>query len=360
MPRLTPAEVAARQNFLGGSDAGDLLSLEPYGCARKLGAKKLGIVPDYAWDEDNPILERGHALEPVFANEYAQRTGRKTQIIHDHDAVGNKQGKALREKHPWFRVSIDRRALDDAGPRLVEIKSSMQWVFAQYRADGPSAAHVAQTQWGLGATGWDVSDLFVGWPDGWEFLNFEIERDQETIDALIDRGHVFWNGLLSAREVIEREGLRATEEGDQRWELLLPPLDDGAKQCKKCEYRRQCKTAQFSKDGPEVVDESSVTDLKGDGVLALAVADYVAASAAESKAKDAKDRAKKIIATQMSLADSEVCRAQGAKVFYRAGKPPMKFDLKDFRKQHPELAKEFTKPGTPSRTMRVYPERMDV
>ena len=59
--------LADRLSGIGGSDVADVLSLEPWGCARRLYYEKRQVPPDYADESKEALFERGHVLEPLVA-----------------------------------------------------------------------------------------------------------------------------------------------------------------------------------------------------------------------------------------------------------------------------------------------------
>jgi len=64
-----------RKTGIGGSDASVVLGVNPYKTIRELWLEKTGLAQDPE-KESGPIL-RGRVLEPVAADQYAQKTGRK-------------------------------------------------------------------------------------------------------------------------------------------------------------------------------------------------------------------------------------------------------------------------------------------
>lgn len=102
--------LAIRKNYIGGSDAGSVVSLNPYSSPYALWAEKTGKVPAF---EGNTITEVGSFLEEYVAKRFTEETGKK---------VFKSNFTYVNEKYPWACANVDRLvAGEDA---ILEIKTT--------------------------------------------------------------------------------------------------------------------------------------------------------------------------------------------------------------------------------------------
>src|SRR5437879_3261145 len=104
-----------RRQFIGGSEVFQLLNEKQYGkgCVRALAYEKLGYLPDYPEQQDDPVLERGNILEPVVAGLYQEQTGRK--LRRPPVGLGGFPKPRIHPDYPWAGVHADRIVLTGSG-----------------------------------------------------------------------------------------------------------------------------------------------------------------------------------------------------------------------------------------------------
>ena len=183
---LTPEQIEARKDTVGGSDAPVVVGLSKRMTARRLYHEKRGELdsdnfePELAW--------LGHEIEPLSAKAYTRQTGRRTVRCN---ATLN---------HPdlhWMSANIDRKVPGRNPKRGLELKMRVhatEW--------GPAGTDqvpddvLIQCSHYLGVTGFDVWDVlaFIG---GREFRHYEIPRDQTLIDRLIFQEQQFIDAVRS-------------------------------------------------------------------------------------------------------------------------------------------------------------------
>jgi putative phage-type endonuclease len=192
--------LAERRSGIGGSDIAAILGLSPWKTAVDVWLDKTGRSTDDTIG-DAEAVRWGTLLEDVVAREYSERTDRSIQRV----------SRVLRHPaHEWAIGNIDRavvspgsrvRVADDGGTLLgaqglLEVKTASAYKAGEWGRDGDDDAvpvhYQAQVMWYLGITGqpWcDVAAL-IG---GQRMIVRRIERDDETIAAMLERADDFWH-----------------------------------------------------------------------------------------------------------------------------------------------------------------------
>jgi len=185
----------ARKTGIGGSDIAAILGLSPWRTAVDVWMDKTGRAPD---TEPTEAMFWGTVLEDVIAKHYADTEQRKVQRI----------GEMMRHpKHAWMLANIDRaivtpgsRARFDVGKLLgadgiLECKTASAYKAGEWGApeddDAIPTHYAAQAMWYLAITGLDWCDVAV-LIGGQKYLVKRVERDDDTIQGMIERAEEFW------------------------------------------------------------------------------------------------------------------------------------------------------------------------
>jgi putative phage-type endonuclease len=183
----TDLEAAARTEWLGwrklgigASDVAALCGMSPYASPMSVYMDKLGLVPP---DEDNEYMEYGRRAEPMLTDYFEDRTGL---------FVTGQQDRVEHPDFPHHRATLDGRVHDhpDGDPLgVVEYKTAERGTEKQWSEKIPEH-YAIQLQWQL-----HVDQQERGWfgvMHGRLFRHYPVERDQRTIDLLIQMVDVFW------------------------------------------------------------------------------------------------------------------------------------------------------------------------
>lgn len=196
MPRLTDAQIAAKRHTLGASDFATLAGVgEPMS---ELYLRLIGELDPEArrGDRERATLERGHRLEDVALDWYADDRGVPIERVH-RDIVHPRLPFVI--VHPDARVKPWRQTR-----RLVEAKTTRsRWDVLPQRVE-------AQVQAQMAATGADVVDVAALSFDGLDV--FEVPRNDELIAALEDLAREFM-ARVERRDPPPMDGSRA----ESRW-----------------------------------------------------------------------------------------------------------------------------------------------
>jgi putative phage-type endonuclease len=172
-----------RKTGIGGSDAAVILGVSPYRTLRDLWLEKTGQLDDK--DKPTPAMIRGIHLEPVAADLYVERTGRKVR----------RQPMKRHPKYDWMIGNVDRQILaggDVKSTGILEVKCPGLRVMSNVKAHGLPDYMVVQLTWYLAVYGYSWGSFVLFNSEQWDLIYFDLEADQQLIDTLIARGEEFW------------------------------------------------------------------------------------------------------------------------------------------------------------------------
>ncbi len=282
----------ARRQGLGGSDMAAVLGVHPYKTAEDVYLDKLGLLPE---QPPSPAMRRGEVLEPIAADEYQARTGRKLQRGH----AGLPTGILAHPEHPWLRANIDRVVMPAEDRTLAEIKVPGLPVFAKIKRQGVPPHIQVQGQHYLAVTGYQRVVFIVFNAERWELVDAEVERDEEIIGHIIEAGARFWRDHVERRVPPEP----ATDEP----QVKLPSVSTND---------------IITMDSPEWAEAVSL----------LREAKEIIEGGKELEAA-AKTSLQKI----MEHMGAEVAEGAGARIYWRPQKGARYLDVKSLQAAHPEL-----------------------
>lgn len=187
-----------RKKYIGGSDAGAIVGLNPYASAWSVWAEKTGAAPAF---EGNLSTRTGTLLEDFVAHLFMEETGKKIQRCNFTIVNG---------KYPWACANIDREVVSENA--IVEIKTTNSYVnLKKFRQGEYPEQWYAQVTHYLAVTGADKAYLAV-LSECRDFRIFELERDEEEIAALMEAEKAFWTGYVVTGKVPPADGHMATTE----------------------------------------------------------------------------------------------------------------------------------------------------
>ena len=216
------AWLAERRKGIGGSDCASLMN-EGYGCRRRLWYDKVGV-PESDPEESErtkDAKELGNYLEPMFANKYAEKTGR-TIMVRDEPYVNG-----------IIRCNVDRLALapDGKGYGVLEIKAVSRGVFFNIKREGLPPDYILEVQHGLIASGLSWGSYAIGNRDSGELLWWDVEKNDTICKEIEREAAVFWGTVQAADEGGPGAPYDRLEPDDRR--------------CQSCHWRTTCQGAQL-------------------------------------------------------------------------------------------------------------------
>lgn len=206
-----------RKLGIGGSDAGSICGLNPYSSAIVVFQDK--TQKEAGEKEDNEAMRQGRDLEEYVARRFMEETGKKVRranAIYGHP------------DHDFMMANVDRLVVgENAG---LECKTA-----SAYSADKWKDGHIPESyeiqchhyMAVTGADAWYIACVILGK----EFIWRKIERDEETIQMLIDIESDFWQNNVKADKMPAPDGSKAAEEllqkyyGSSEPEKMIPLVD---------------------------------------------------------------------------------------------------------------------------------------
>ena len=174
-----------RRFGLGGADIASLCGINPYKPPLQLYLEKKGELSDD--QADNARMRWGRRLELPIIKEFGYRTNRK---------VWRASGALRHPLHRWQRGNIDSWQERDGQKGVVEAKTADWTKRREWNQAGVPIAYYLQLQWYIYLAHVTFGSIVVafGFRDN-DFLYFDVERDQPTIDSIVRLAEQFWRGI---------------------------------------------------------------------------------------------------------------------------------------------------------------------
>lgn len=178
LPKTREEWLQGRTKGIGGSDAGAVIGVNPYKSRYALWCEKTGRVVN---DTDNEAMRLGRDLESYVAQRFTEQTGKKVKA----------SGYSF--EHPdysFMLANVDRLIVGEKAG--LECKTTSALSRTKYDKGDIPASYYVQCMHYMAVTGlqkWYLAVLVLGK----EFHVFEINRDEEEIQALIDAEWEFWD-----------------------------------------------------------------------------------------------------------------------------------------------------------------------
>ena len=229
MTELTARELwlQERKTGIGGSDASVVLGVNPYKSVRELWLEKTGLT-DGSAKETGPIL-RGRVLEPVAADLYAQKTGRKIR----------RQPMRRHSQYRFMIGNVDRQILavnGVASTGILEVKCPGLRSIAKVKAHGLPDYMTVQLMHYMAVYQYSWGSFCLFNAENWELIWFDLEADPSLIATLIEREQEFWSYVVNEIEPPEATDAKTVEipkiEGeltivnDEDWQRMASDLRD--------------------------------------------------------------------------------------------------------------------------------------
>jgi len=191
---LTLEQLQERQKGIGGSDSPVIMGVSPFNNIHDLYLEKTGPVVEII---ETPAMKRGSMLEPLVADIYREKTGRKVTVekkLFHHSLID------------FLLGNVDRKIMDsEKGEGILEIKCPGLQVFGKCKREGLQDYYQIQLQHYLAVTGckWGAFGVFNA--EQWDLIHFDVERDDELIDLIIEKDIKFWEMVKAGTPPPEEE-----------------------------------------------------------------------------------------------------------------------------------------------------------
>ena len=289
-----------RQAGIGGSDASCIAGLNPWKSAIQLYMDKKEENPQ---EQKSLRMELGNRLEGLVAELFTEATGLK---------VRNVNGILKNDKYPFAIANIDRAIVGEKA--FLECKTTNSYALKEWEEGVPAHYEIQCLHYMAitGATHCYIAAL-IGNSD---FIWHKIERDQETIDYLMQIEKDFWENNIE-KDVV--------------------PMPDGSDAYS--EYLKK----KYDKSNGQVIE----LHLLENGVNKLNRYDEIVADIKVLESE------KKLIEQeiQLHMEEFEVAKIGDRKVTWKSSSRNT-IDSKKLKAEMPDIAQQYMKTST-SRTFRV-------
>ena len=289
-----------RQAGIGGSDASCIAGLNPWKSAIQLYMDKKEENPQ---EQKSLRMELGNRLEGLVAELFTEATGLK---------VRNVNGILKNDKYPFALANIDRAIVGEKA--FLECKTTNSYALKEWEEGVPAHYEIQCLHYMAitGATHCYIASL-IGNSD---FIWHKIERDQETIDYLMQIEKDFWENNIE-KDVV--------------------PMPDGSDAYS--EYLKK----KYDKSNGQVIE----LHLLENGVNKLNRYDEIVADIKVLESE------KKLIEQeiQLHMEEFEVAKIGDRKVTWKSSSRNT-IDSKKLKAEMPDIAQQYMKTST-SRTFRV-------
>lgn len=290
--------LANRRTGIGGSDVAPILGLSPWKTPLDVYLEKRG---EGGEQPDNEAMLWGRALEPAIRQEYANRTGR---VVHIPDGV---------VRHPklsWMIANLDGATSDGRVFEAKTARSGTGW--GEPGTDEVPQSYLLQVQHYMAVTGYLVADIAV-LIGGSDFRVYEVPADPELHAMLVDAESEFWQRV---------------QDGNPPDPVTLADA-----------------LQRFGRS-------NAAGAVTADNDLSAAVAALHHTRAQMNRLEEEADADKaRILAALGDKGDTLVDSQGRILATWKLAKAPARFDTKAFAASHPDLHKQFTIGGTPSRRL---------
>lgn len=187
-----------RKGYIGGSDAGAIVGLNPYASQFSVWAEKTGKVMEF---QGNVSTRVGTELEDLVARLFMEEIGKKVQRINF---------TLVNEQYPFACANIDREIIGEDA--VLECKTTNSFVnVRKFRENEFPEQWYAQCMHYMAVTGAKKAYLAV-LIECRDFRIFELERDEDEIKALMDAERDFWERYVLTGKTPPVDGHSATSE----------------------------------------------------------------------------------------------------------------------------------------------------
>lgn len=174
-----------RTKYLGGSDVAAILGISPWRTPLEVYLDKVQPREKPVDPNKQRVFTRGQRMEPYVIDLLAEETG--MEIIHR----GNRY---IHRDYGFIAAEIDAEA---ASGENIEIKTvspfkAKEW--GEVQTDAIPVHYTAQAMHGLMVTGKQVC-VFGVMIGGDDFRIYRVERDEETIQAILEKEVAFWDRI---------------------------------------------------------------------------------------------------------------------------------------------------------------------
>jgi len=204
-------QLGDRSLYIGGSDVGSIMNVNPWKSYRQLLSDKINKVTI----EPNYLMQRGSFLEPLIRKSFEKE--------FDCHVLSGKL-TYTHPKYPFMQFHDDGQVNDN----LVEFKSTGFSSFKKYKREGCPLMYQYQLQHGLNILGLDLALIYFQEPTNGDTILVEIPRDQAIIDRIETECVKFWglkeSGVIPEWVTDETKVIKPEKQDDANYTLEFHEL----------------------------------------------------------------------------------------------------------------------------------------
>ena len=171
-----------RHNYIGGSDAGAIMGMNPFSSPFSVWAEKTGHAEPFAGNLKTKI---GTQFEEFVARLFEEETGKKVRRCNF---------TLVNDEYPWACANLDREIVGEDA--ILECKTTNSHLNTVKFKNGEYPDQwLCQMMHYLAVTGRSKAYLAV-LSECRDFHIFELERDEEDIRTLMEAEKFFWNDYV--------------------------------------------------------------------------------------------------------------------------------------------------------------------
>ena len=177
---------ADRDKFIGGSDIGAILGLNPWKSAYTLWAEKTGRI-EVEDISDKEAVWWGTNLEELVAKRFCMKTGKKVKKTTYEFSC---------KEYPFLVAHVDRLGVGEKF--VLECKTTSARNRMNYNAGEVPPMHYAQVQFYLMLTGY--TEGYLATKRDSDFYITKIDRNDEFIEEMLESAIAFWQMVQDGTE----------------------------------------------------------------------------------------------------------------------------------------------------------------
>lgn len=185
-----------RKHSLGGSDASVVVGLNSWKSPYTLWVDKKGYLPDV---EDNEAMRIGKDLEQYVADRFCEATGKK---------VKRRNYMFLHDEYDFISANVDREIIGEKAG--LECKTTNIFTKSDFKNGEIPLYYYCQCMHYMAVMGYEKMYLAI-LVLGKAFYWFEISRDEDEINTLVEAEKEWWNKYIINNEIPEIDGSSSTE-----------------------------------------------------------------------------------------------------------------------------------------------------
>lgn len=179
-----------RQKYIGGSDAGAIVGLNPWKSQLSVYLEKTNQKENK--NKDNEQMRIGRDLEEYVAKRFEESTGKKVR-----------RNNFMMIKDGIFSANVDREVVGENA--VLECKTTNSFALKDWQGDSIPVHYELQCHHYMMVGGYDRAYIAVLIGNS-KFVWKEIPRDEEMIKLLEEQESKFWNDYVLQRQMPPADG----------------------------------------------------------------------------------------------------------------------------------------------------------